>query len=432
MDFFKRHINMIVLGSVLLAQAIGLATQVRRPNDGGALLIRTWAIACITPLEKAFVHTQHGIQNAWSKYFYLRNVQKENDQLRSDLERIRLEQVRLREDAVQAHRIQTLLQFKEQYISKTVAAQVIGTSGSEQSRLIYIDRGINDGVKPNMAVITPDGVVGKVLRAQSGTAQVLVITDQTSGVGATLEKSRLQGILKGTVTGGVQMQYIMSDESVQAGDLVRTSGGDQIFPKGLPLGTVAQVAPGKDMFLNIRVKPAADLSRLEEVLVITQIDEHPYTGPDVSGPLRASDILAERLPSVPQKAAAVTDGETPATTPGTIANPGGTKPATPNATTAKPLTTTAKPAGVNPAAGVTTKPAAIAKPAGVTANKPAGATPATTKPVGTTTTNSVGTTTTKPVTTKTDVASPATTKPATAAKKPAAVSDSTAPRAQVN
>lgn len=411
MDFFKRHMNMIVFGSVLLAQAIGLATQVRRPNDGGALLIRSWAIACITPLERAFVHSQHGVQYAWSQYFYLRNVQKENDQLRAELERTRLEQVRLREDAGQAHRIQTLLQFKEQYISKTVAAQVIGTSGSEQSRLIYIDRGLNDGVKPNMAVITPEGVVGKVLRAQSGTAQVLVITDQTSGVGATLEKSRLQGILKGTVTGAVQMLYIMADEAVQPGDPVRTSGGDQIFPKGLPLGTVSQVTPGKDMFLNIRVKPAAGLSRLEEVLVITQIDERQYTGPDVAGPMSASDILAERLPSVPQKAPVVTEaGEAPAIAKRTIANPAPIKPPI-----GKPATT--EPATTNPP---------NAKPA---TTKPSTMNPGAAKPLTTTTKPAIKNATTQ----KPEAATPGSTKPAPSAKtKPAAASDSTAPRAQEN
>ena len=109
---------------------------------------------------------------------------------------MRLEQVRITQDADQARRLQALLAFKEQFISGTLAAQVIGSSGSELSRSVYIDKGERDGLKPDMAVLTKDGIVGKVLRVYGSTALVLLIDDQTSGVGSLLEKSRLQGILR--------------------------------------------------------------------------------------------------------------------------------------------------------------------------------------------------------------------------------------------
>jgi rod shape-determining protein MreC len=114
-----------------------------------------------------------------------------------------LEQVRMSQDADQARRLQALLAFKEQFISQTMAAQVIGSSGSELSRSVYIDKGYNDGIKTDMAVITADGVVGKVLRTYRTSSQVLLIDDQTSGVGAILDKTRLQGILRGTSSGEV-------------------------------------------------------------------------------------------------------------------------------------------------------------------------------------------------------------------------------------
>jgi rod shape-determining protein MreC len=211
-----------------------------------------------------------------------------------------MEQVRMVQDASQAQRLQALLRFKEQFISETVPAQVIGTSGSEQSRLLFIDKGSSDGIRTDMAVVTSTGAVGKIVRVFPGTAQVLEINDQTSGVGAILEKSRLQGILKGTPSGDVMLHYVMSDEKVEVGEQVLTSGGDRIFPKGLPIGTVVSVNPGSDLFLNVRVKPAARLDRVEEVLVITKIDEkQPDLQPE--GPQRAADILAARLPSVPVK-----------------------------------------------------------------------------------------------------------------------------------
>jgi rod shape-determining protein MreC len=221
---------------------------------------------------------------------------------------LRIEQVRLSEDANQARRLQTLLGFKEQFVSQTLAAQVIGSSGSEQSRSVYIDKGWRDGIRPDMAVITADGVVGKVLRVfgqrrvEPSTSEVLLINDQSSGVGAILEKSRLQGILRGSAAGEVVLEKVMADEQVQPGERVLTSGGDQIFPKGLPVGTVVKSIAGSDLFLNIKVKPAANLSKLEEVLVITKTEDKAPEMTDNSN-MRAVDILAQRLPSVPNKPA---------------------------------------------------------------------------------------------------------------------------------
>jgi rod shape-determining protein MreC len=162
----------------------------------------------------AWAQTSTG--NLWHNYFYLRGVRAENRSLKAQIERMSLEQVRMSQDADQARRLQALLAFKEQFISQTVAAQVIGSSGSEQSRSVFIDQGEKNGIKTDMAVITADGVVGKVLRVYRSTSEVLLINDQTSGVGALLEKTRLQGILRGTPSGEVVLEKVMSDETVPA------------------------------------------------------------------------------------------------------------------------------------------------------------------------------------------------------------------------
>src|SRR5580692_6924007 len=302
MDVLGRYRNLIVLVGVLFAQVLGLAVQVKRTTDSEPTrLIRVWVVGTIAPLEKALTWTQMTSSNIWHNYFYLRGVRAENRSLKAELERMNIEQARLSQDADQARRLQALLGFKERFISQTMAAQVIGSSGSELSRSVYIDKGYKDGIKPDMAVITADGIVGKVLRADNRhVAQVLLIDDQTSGVGAILDKTRLQGILRGTPTGEVVLEKVMSDETVPVGELVLTSGGDGIFPKGLLVGKVTKVAPGNDLFLSIRVRPAADLSKLEEVLVVTRIDER-QAQPDRAGAARAVDILAERLPGVPSK-----------------------------------------------------------------------------------------------------------------------------------
>ena len=301
-----RYRNLVILVGVLFLQVLGLAVQVKRGTDAESdtRLIRIWTVSAITPLERGLVWIQNGAANLWSNYFYLRGVRAENRQLKEQIEHMKLEQVRLNEDATQAHRLQALLAFKEQYISKTVPAQVIGSSGSDLSRSIYIDKGSDQGIQPDMPVITASGVVGKVLRAYPSTSLVLLINDQSSGVGAILEKSRLQGVLRGTPSGEIQLERMMSDEQVPAGETVLTSGGDQIFPKGLTVGTVAKVESGKDLFLNVKVKPAANLSRLEEVLVVLQKQERQATATaQETVRVRAADILAQRLPSVPDKPA---------------------------------------------------------------------------------------------------------------------------------
>jgi rod shape-determining protein MreC len=300
-----RYRNLIILVGVLFLQVLGLAMQVKRNSteNQDTRLIRYWAVGALTPFERSIVWARNGTGNIWHNYFYLRGVRAENRQLKEQIEQMRLEQVRLSEDAAQAHRLQTLLSFKEQFISKTVAAQVIGSSGSDMSRVIYIDKGENAGIRRDMAVMTADGIVGKVLMVYPSVAQVLLISDQSSGVGAILDKSRLQGVLRGAANGEIMLERVMSDEQVAAGDTVLTSGGDQIFPKGLPVGTVSKVGNGRDLFLTVKIKPAADLSKLEEVLVLVEKQERQATAEDKVR-VRAADILAQRLPSVPDKPAA--------------------------------------------------------------------------------------------------------------------------------
>lgn len=305
-----RYRNLIILMGVLFLQVLGLAVQVKKggsDNNENTRLIRVWGVGAITPIERGVVWMQNGVSDVWHNYFYLRGVRAENRELKEQIEHMRIEQVRLNEDAAQARRLQTLLAFKEQYISKTVAAQVIGSSGSDLSRVIYIDKGADAGLKRDMAVITADGIVGKVIQVYPSVSQVLLINDQTSGVGVILEKTRLQGVLRGTVNGEVVLERVMSDEQVPVGETVLTSGGDQIFPKGLAVGTVSRVSNGKDLFLNIKIKPAASLSKLEEVLVLVEKQERQATAEETTHQ-RAADILAARLPSVPDKPATNAQG----------------------------------------------------------------------------------------------------------------------------
>jgi len=361
-NLISRYRNFNVLAAVIVIQIVGLAVQVKRSSeDTSSRLIRVWAVGAVTPLEKAIVRVQNSIGGVWHNYFYLRGVRQQNRDLQQQIQDLKLEQVRLKQDAQQARRLQALLGFKEQYIAQTVAAQVIGASGSEQSRIVYIDKGADSGIRRDMPVITADGVVGKVLSVWDATAQVLLLSDQTSGVGAILEQSRLQGVLKGKASGEIVLDKVMIDEEVKPGDRVLTSGGDQIFPKGLVVGTVAKVSKGAD-FLQITVKPAAALNHLEEVLVITKKEERQATTPEPN--LRAADILAQRLPSVPDKPAGQAASTTEKAVPPTKTAPVNPNPVPENSALAKGKPAANPPASAEHPAPLTTQPQrpAVTKP----------------------------------------------------------------------
>ena len=333
--FFERYKNIMVLSVVLLAQFLGLAVQVRTPaakgSDGkGVRLLRYWVVAMMSPPEKAMSHTGHGVRGFWGDYIDLRHTREENQALREQVEQLRLEQAAILEDAKQGQRLQELLGFRQKYIYATVPAQVIGTGGSDQSRILTIDKGSKDGLKRDQPVITPDGIVGKLVEVFPHTSQVLEINDQTSGAGVLLEKTRMRGVLRGNAYGQPEIINVLPDDRVKPGERVITSGGDQIFPRGLQVGTVLKVVddPDREPYVDIVLKPAANLQHLDEVLVVTQTsDELPAAaqrdlaksqaaGAEEMEMQRASDILAEKLPGLQDpNAPAATDASKPTTGP---------------------------------------------------------------------------------------------------------------------
>jgi rod shape-determining protein MreC len=325
-SFFIRYRNLLVLLVLLVAQIIGLAMQVRRSSTGrisydpgdssGVRLIRLWANALVSPPERAVESSKTGIGGVWGDYFDLRHVRQQNKDLQATVDRLRLEQAALLEDARQGERLQAMLQFQQKYLYSTLPAQVIGVSGTDQSRVFYLDKGKDEGLARDMAVITADGIVGKVREVFPHSAQVLAINDQSSGAGVILENTRIRGILRGNADGQPQIVGVLADQRILPGEKVLTAGGDQIFPRGLPVGVVNKVVrdPDRDGFIEVIVKPAAHLDQLDEVLVISSTQprfssqqlEDMKTSLDVKGAdaaalanqKKASEIMAERLPGL--------------------------------------------------------------------------------------------------------------------------------------
>jgi rod shape-determining protein MreC len=314
-SFFSRYRNALVLIVVLVAQLLILAVQAKRPAADGAdrrsvSLMRYTVVAIITPPERLVHNIGRGVRSVWFGYIDLIHVRRQNASLRQEVERLRLEQASIAQDADQGRRLQHMLGFAEHYIYKTQPAQVIGTGGTDQSQVLYIDKGSENGLQQDMPVITPDGIVGKIKDVFPHTSQVLLVSDPTSGVGVILETTRIRGVLKGRAYGQLQVADVSPDSRIKAGEPIVTSGGDQIFPRGLPVGTVDHVVadPERDPLVDVLVHPAAKLSQLEEVLVVTGMSGSisPQETKDLAesqaegeaAQKRASDVLSERLPSL--------------------------------------------------------------------------------------------------------------------------------------
>src|SRR5271170_3707943 len=308
-SFFSRYKNALVLMLVVLAQVVLLAMQVRRPApdmpDGHNVRLSRYVVASvITPPERLAHNIGLSLHGVWSNYIYLRHLREQNQSLQAEVDRLRLEQASLAEDARAGQRLREMLDFRGRYIDKTVPAQVIGTSGTDQAQVIYIDKGSKDGLQVQMPVITPDGIIGKVKNVFPHTAQVLLVSDQTSGTGVLLETTRVRGVMKGNASGQPQMINISPDERIKPGEPVITSGGDQVYPPGMPVGVVERVVPDPDSsYVNVVVKPNANLAALEEVLVVVQFsDKMPFAQEkDLSqseavataAKQRAADVLSE-------------------------------------------------------------------------------------------------------------------------------------------
>jgi len=263
--FVARHRAFFVLLAVLVLQLLLLSFQITRSNK--VRLIQVWAVTVFDPFERALHGAVDASTEAWRTYRDLWGAQQQNQELQIELVAARSRIQQLTEQAAEAERLRLVLEFKQRLPFQTVAAEVIAASPGESSKAVYIDKGSNAGLKTDLAVITPAGIVGKILAVFPYSSQVLLITDPASGAGCMLQRTRAQGILKGGSTNLCEVQYVSNEETVEVPDAVITSGLDRIFPKGLPIGTVIKTQAG-DVYREIVVKPSASLDRLETVLVV--------------------------------------------------------------------------------------------------------------------------------------------------------------------
>jgi rod shape-determining protein MreC len=282
----------VLLAGVILLQVLLLALQMKRDSQGR--LIRTWTVGAVSPFERAGSYGFGWFRDVWRNYFALRSAKKDREDLRRENDALKLRIAQLEGKAAETDRLAALLHFRQsQSDVPMVAARVIGGSAGTASLTIEIDRGEKDGIRQSMGVITPDGVVGKVSEAYAHTSQVLLLTDQRSGVGAMLADSRIQSPVGGVGEPLITMKYVPNDDDVSVGERVITSGMDRIFPRDLPVGTITEIRAGVP-FKQIRIKPAANLEKLEEVLVLLTLN--PLKGDDVPAAKPAEPVASSPAP----------------------------------------------------------------------------------------------------------------------------------------
>ena len=262
---FTRYSGGTILVALVFVQLVMLGYQVR--TDQNISLLRFWVVSAMAPVQKGLQGISGTTSGAWSRYFWLVDKAEENRDLEAESARLHLENQWLRQSLRRFDREAELVAYQKELASRTVLARVVAGGSSPSSKEVFLDRGEDHGIRSGMAVITADGIVGKVLASYASTCLVLLINDAESGAGVVLGNSRARGSLKGTGRRLCKIDYISPETKVSPGELVYTSGDDRVYPRGLPVGTVTRVARGVS-FLDISVEPLAPLERLEEALIV--------------------------------------------------------------------------------------------------------------------------------------------------------------------
>lgn len=261
-----RHRPGIVLAAAVVLHVALISAQVN--TTAGLPVLHVLTFGTFAELQRLVTGAVSGSQNFWAGYVSLRGVHDENAALKRELQAL---QIRLQEERALAQRAEDLRQLLELHDRaglETAAAEIIGMGASPEFRTVTLDKGANDGIVADMAVISPAGVVGRVIMSSGRAAKVQLLIDRNAAAGAIIERSRAQGIVLASGADELRMDYVPGTADVKPGDLVVTSGIDGIFPKGFVIGTVESVERGPGTYHEIAVRPAVDFSRLEEVLVV--------------------------------------------------------------------------------------------------------------------------------------------------------------------
>lgn len=265
--FFRKYQNFIVV-SLLVGLALSIYFSNQRATDNTSFLRRT-VLNIYSPPLRAICLLLKEIRHLWDNYIFLLYVQEKNLELKKSLDLLVEQNMRMKEVLLENIRLRKLLSLKKRSSAKPISAEVIGRDPIGWFKTALINKGRSDGTKRNQAVITHQGIVGRILEVADGTSKVLLITDINSSVDALVQRTRARGIVEGRASNLCELKYVSGSDGVRLGDLVVTSGLCGIFPGGLPIGKVVRIEKDSfGLFQYVELTPIASLNRLEEVCIL--------------------------------------------------------------------------------------------------------------------------------------------------------------------
>ncbi|MGB9080101.1 MAG: rod shape-determining protein MreC [Desulfuromonadaceae bacterium] len=267
MDFLKKYMYPLLTGIGILAALLVFSLNV--PRNREANVIERSVLGVLSPLLRPVSRISGFFEDIRDSYILLVDTHRENMRLRDDIRSLNLRVLEGNEAVLANQRLERLLDMKKSVREPTIAATVIGEDVTSWFRTLVINRGSSNGIREGMAVLSADGVVGQTVKVSSSTARVLMLTDHVSGISATIQRSRARGVVKGKGEMLCSLEFTTREEDVKVGDAVITSGIGGVFLKGLPIGEVTMVKRGEyGIFQTVSIRPAVNLSHLEEVLVV--------------------------------------------------------------------------------------------------------------------------------------------------------------------
>lgn len=282
----RRYRELILVAILLVVPLAVFFAHARRPSERSR--VDRAVVWLATPVERAVAWTVTGVLDAWSGYVALRGAHQRAHDLDRRVRDLELEKQQLLAARDEAERLRTLLAFRQEAGARTyVGGRVIGIRlGTTGRQLLTIDRGSDDGIAPMMPVVVAEGVVGRVHAAAGHTADVLVASDVNSVVAVRVERTRARANVRGLGKPDLcRLDFALRTEDIIEGDLLVTSGTDGVFPRGLPVGKATQLdRQGRGLFQDAKVVPAVDVTKVEEVLVITSWERPDEVRPAAFAP----------------------------------------------------------------------------------------------------------------------------------------------------
>ncbi|MGZ7030992.1 MAG: rod shape-determining protein MreC [Thermoanaerobaculia bacterium] len=263
----RRPTLLFIVVLSLLFVLMSFSTRTRYVGETRTLFERT-VMTIFSPVPKLVNWIGGTTSDMYHGYLDMRRSVAENTYLRNKVASLTTENLKLRQSEGDLRRLRSLLGYSEQFDLQTSLAHVLMLDTSTRFKSLIIDKGSSGGVEVNDVLVNANGLIGRVVLTTKDMAKVQIITDSNSAVGALIERTRRQGVIRGDGSGAAQMYDVPSLSDVQPGDTVLSAGIDGVFPKGIPIGVIVRAEKGQDLFKTIVVRPAVDFGLIEEVIVI--------------------------------------------------------------------------------------------------------------------------------------------------------------------